>query len=370
MADKPWQTGAAEYGTASAEAALAAATKAKEEKDEQAAADVVKPVEPPKPADGSAGNPAPPPGTVSAPAPSLPGALSAPAPTPGTLVKDDARQKELDYQVKKHLIDRLFEMEKAQRDDARWQAQQAERVATMRANQRRPWKFTATMNGVTGHSNFKVQWFNADGSRSNGRDDTISTATPGAKTGFDADKFIGAISGIVNGKKGKPSDKVPSGPKGPLLPADGDWLPKDLTPDKGAFSPEDFFGANEEGHSGRFGGGYRDPAYRERYIALLMGGRKAGSAGYEKALKSAELQWQKAETDFDTRFRMHGENLLRKQQTKKAEEKGKKAAIAAGTTEATASAVIQAATEAADKAAASAVARPFEVRAYGRKDRK
>ena len=293
-------------------------------------------------------------------APSLPGPLGSSYGKPSTTPKDDEKTKELDARLKEKLIDQMFQMAKEQRDDKRWWAQHAATVAERQASQRRPWKFTANMNGVTGHASFKVQWFNADGAKSNGTTPGANLAG-GGEGGMDGKRFADAIYDIVHGKKGGNKPAKP-GQKGPLLPADGDWMPKDLTDGKNPFTAEDFFGAGEEGHTGRFGGGYRDPAYRERYIQLLMGNRRAGEAGYERALKAAEEKWKRAEQDFDKRFKAYGEDQMNKQRTKKAESKGDKAAMGAGDTETLAKLVVDQSRAAADSRAIRTVARPLNRR--------
>lgn len=94
------------------------------------------------------------------------------------------------------------------------------------------------------------------------------------------------------------------------------WMPVDTSKKGGKYRPADFFGSWNSAGSGRFQGGYRDPAFREKFIEGRMKGLTPGDAGYDRAFTAAQSAWTKAEASYDKRFRDYGNALLRDQQRK------------------------------------------------------
>lgn len=258
-----------------------------------------------------------------APVPPIPGEFKGtPAPTTDKL--KDVRNEEREWEMKKMMLGQLFNMASEQRADQRyWARHEAEQAAAVE-RRARPWKFTARTNGVTGQSSFKVQWFGDDGRK-------MSSSNPGAVFGGGAgglggpDSVMGMINALLGGKDGSGSAGSRSSGRGRVnkgaepgaekddgiaLLSHQSWMPRDTDKKGRRFYDNDFLALGDRKDSGRFQGGYRDPAFRENFIKERVGKLKPGDAGYDRAVESANAAWGKAASAYDKMFAAYGKGLL------------------------------------------------------------
>lgn len=257
--------------------------------------------------------------------PKAPGALAGPSNAPQYDPEEAKHRRALDILMLQQQHDR----DKWKREDEyRW-AQLEQQNRAQESRQRRPRKFTATMNGM-GQSSFKVVWDTGGKSR------TVSSDTSAAPGGWGRPGGRRSVGNRASYRGADAVDKKKASNVDAML----QWMPIDsLAGEEDArdFVAADFTDDFNPNGTGRFQGGYLDPEFQRRYIEGRMNGLVEGDAGYTNRRAAVESMWRKQKAQYDKAFRLYGKNALAEQ----ARRKEKQQAAKGGDTETIATASAQ-----------------------------